>query len=91
MREAQHVAIRLSQGWADGAPAIGFYVLGHDGREVAKTSTFISGDAVVQEVDLEQSDEPYKLIVCTFNAGIKADFKVSVYSTSGNFDLKPAA
>ena len=60
---AMHVAIRISQVWDDGSPAIGFYVL-QRGSQIAATSTFRSAEGNVLELDLPQSeaDAPYEII-----------------------------
>ena len=89
-RTAQHVAIRISQQWDDGAPAIGCYVL-QGGSQIAATSTFRSAEGNVLELDLPESDEPYELLPCTFRANVFSKFLLTVYSTAsaGLFDLRP--
>lgn len=86
---ACHVAIRISQLWDDGSPAIGFYVL-QRGSQIAATSTFRSAEGNVLELDLPQSeaDAPYEIVPCTFRPNVFTNFTLTVYGDQPNFDLR---
>jgi hypothetical protein len=60
------------------------------GSEVARTSTFRSGEGNVLEVDLPEStaDAPYEIIPCTFRPNVFSKFTLTVYGSEAAFDLR---
>ena len=84
-------SIRLSQQWeADdgsgrGTPAIGFYVLRAGGGELGHTETFLSGEGVVKEFAIGDTDR-YEILPCTFEPGRHRPFTLAVYA-DGPFDF----
>lgn len=90
LKGTHRLAVRVSQEWGEGCPAIGFYVTAADGRDAARTDTFVSGEAAVKEMQLPPG-QTYTITACTFNPSTLGAFTLTVYGpNAAAFDIGPA-